>query len=149
MPVMTRMKRRWNIRIWAGFAVTLFAALSYFFLFIRFPLTRDIPWATALLFAAGAWFLVVGLTRAFRRPETYRGRISGVVLGTLSIFVIGLFAYFTFALARDLPSASGAPRVGQTAPAFTLPDANGKLVSLHDLLSNHRAALLIFYRGYW
>jgi hypothetical protein len=54
----------------------------------------------------------------------------------------------------------GAPRVGQKAPDFTLPDATGKLVRLSELLASPSARagevnrktrwlILIFYRGYW
>jgi hypothetical protein len=54
----------------------------------------------------------------------------------------------------------GAPRVGQKAPDFTLPDATGKLIRLSDLLASPAAdagqanrktrwLVLIFYRGYW
>jgi peroxiredoxin len=43
----------------------------------------------------------------------------------------------------------GAPRVGQKAPEFTLPDQNEKPVALADLLSRSRAVVLIFYRGFW
>jgi peroxiredoxin len=43
----------------------------------------------------------------------------------------------------------GAPRVGQKAPEFMLPDQNEKPVALADLLSNSKAVALIFYRGFW
>jgi peroxiredoxin len=57
-----------------------------------------------------------------------------------------------------LPSAAAAPRVGQKAPDFTLPDQNGKAVTLGELLTSApsgapdgkaNGALLIFYRGHW
>lgn len=37
--------RSFNRSVWAGFLLSLFAFLSYFFPFVRFPLTRDFPWA--------------------------------------------------------------------------------------------------------
>ena len=85
------MKRRWNALLWAGFAVTLLAVLSYFFFFIRFPATRDVPWTTFLLFIVAACLLGIGLIRAFRQPESYRGKISGPILATLSLLIFSMF----------------------------------------------------------
>jgi len=47
---------------------------SYTF-FAQFPITRDFPSANLLLFAAGGIYLVVGLFRAFCKPQIYRGKI--------------------------------------------------------------------------
>jgi peroxiredoxin len=41
-----------------------------------------------------------------------------------------------------------APRVGDTAPSFTLPDAQGKQVSLDSLLKEG-PVVITFYRGQW
>jgi hypothetical protein len=151
------MKRSWNWNIWAGFLLALAALFSYSF-FVRFPVTRDFPWVNLLLFGAGGVLLVLGLTRAFRHPEAYRGRIYGPILAALGLLGFGLFAYGVFYEARQLPSAAGAPRIGQKAPDFTLPNQDGKPVALGDLLSavptgapteKINAMLLIFYRGYW
>ena len=47
------------------------------------------------------------------------------------------------------PPSTGAPRVGQKAPEFTLSDQDGKNVSLNDLIGRSKAVALIFYRGFW
>jgi len=95
--------------------------------------------------------LLGGLFRAFGRPATYRGKIFGPILAMLSIVAVGLFCYGLFYVARQMPASASAPRLGQTAPDFTLPDQDGKAVALHDVLSSSstRAVLLIFYRGFW
>jgi peroxiredoxin len=43
---------------------------------------------------------------------------------------------------------AGAPRVGDRAPAFRLPDARGGEVALDDLLTDG-PVVLVFYRGAW
>jgi len=145
----TQTKPRRNLFVWGGFALTLLSILSYFLVFISFPETRDVPWVTFLLFVPAAWLLWIGLNRAFGAPERYRGRISGPVLSVLSLLLAGLFCYFDFSLAKDLPSGASAAKVGQQAPDFTLPDADGRPVTLSEALKRQQVTLLIFYRGYW
>jgi len=134
---------------WAGFGFTLVAAISYVPIFARFPATRDFPWANLLLFLLGGWALAVGNKRAYGQPERYGGKVSGAVLGVLSLALFGLFCWGNFIFARQIPSGAGAPQVGQMAPDFTLPDATGSPVTLSELRKTSRAVLLIFYRGYW
>ena len=142
------MKRRWNWPLWTGFLLALAGLFSYA-VFAQFPITRDFPWANLLLFATGGILLVLGLGRAFGRPQVYRGKIFGSILAILSLLAFALFGYGAFYLVRQMPVSAGAPRVGEKAPEFTLPDQNGKLVALPDLLSGGRGAVLIFYRGHW
>ena len=142
------MKRSWNWSLWIGFLFVLAGFLSYGF-FAQFPITRDFPWVNFLLFAAGGIFLAVGLFRAFGRPQIYRGKIFGPILATLALLMFGLFSYIFFYGLRQLPPSTGAPRVGQKAPEFTLSDQDGKEVSLSDLVSRSKAVALIFYRGFW
>lgn len=152
--------RRINWSLWAGFLITVFAFVSYFLFFAQFPVTRDFPWVNFLLFGLAAVLLIVGLRRAFSRPSSYRGKISGPILAVLSLGVLGLFCFGVFVESRHLPAAFGAPQVGQKAPEFSLPDINGRPVSLSELLSaplatppasprNPKGVLLVFYRGYW
>jgi hypothetical protein len=141
------MKRNWNWSLWAGFLFVVVALFSYPF-FAKFPITRDFPWANLLLFAIGGILLVTGLVRAFGKPQFYRGKIFGPILAVLSLLGFSFFAYGAFYLVRQVPASTSAPRVGQKAPEFTLPDQNGKQVALADLLAG-KGALLIFYRGHW
>ena len=54
----------------------------------------------------------------------------------------------------QLPPSKGAPKVGEKAPDFTLPDSTGKPVKLSEFIAAGNGAkgswvLLVFYRGYW
>ena len=136
--------------LWGGFLVVVAALFSYEF-FVRFPITRDFPWANLLLFAIGGILLVMGLVRGYGQPTNYRGRISGPILTVLSVLIFAAFAYPLFYIVRQMPASASAPRIGDKAPDFSLVDQNGQTVALHELLSTAgtRAVLLIFYRGYW
>jgi hypothetical protein len=149
MSVNSSSKRSWNLSLWFGFLFVLTGFLTYIPFFARFPITRDFPWANLVLFCVGAVLLLVGLARAFGKPRVYRGKIFGSILLALSALMIGFFCYVFFYQLRQLPPSTGAPRVGQKAPGFTLPGENGKPVTLADLLSGSKAVVLIFYRGFW
>ena len=144
------MKRKWNWSLWTGFLFVLVGIFSYTF-FAQFPITRDFPWANLLLFGVGGILLVAGLVRAFGKPQLYRGKIFGPIFALLSLLAFSFFAYGAFYLVRQVPASTSAPRVGEKAPDFTLPDQNGKPVALSDLLSAPKSAgaVLIFYRGFW
>ena len=159
------MKRSWNPRIWAGFILCLAALISYPTFFVRYPITRDFPWVNLLLIAVALFLLVTGILRAFRRPDAYRGKIFGSILGVLSVFLVGFFLYGILVLTKNIPASHGSPQVGQFAPDFTLPDSAGNNVTLSSLLQSPfptglqstagvgsaqtSAVVLVFYRGYW
>ena len=150
---------KFNWTLWAGFLLSVVAFLSYFFVFVWFPITRDFPWANLLLFALAVALLVIGVRRAFApdRPKPRRSKIAGVVLTTLGVAILGFFVFAAFIMSRQLPASAGHPQVGQKAPEFTLSDTNGNQVSLSELLASRgqkaqaapKGVLLIFYRGYW
>jgi hypothetical protein len=142
------MKRKWNWPIWVGFVVAIAGLVSYEF-FARFPITRDFPWLNLLLFGVGAALLIVGLFRAFGRPQLYRGKIFGSIFTAIAVLLFAFFNYEIFYVLRQVPASVGAPHIGQKAPDFTLLDQNGKPVSLSDLFSNSNGAVLIVYRGFW
>jgi hypothetical protein len=143
------MKGRWNWLVWAGFAIALLATFSYIPFFLRFPITRDFPWANLVLFVIAGCLLALGIRRAFTQPERYRGKVSGSILAVLSVTLFALFTSGVFYAARTLPDRSTALRAGQQAPDFSLMGADGKVVTLAQLRQANRAVLLIFYRGYW
>jgi len=149
------MARQRNLLPLAGFLLCGIALLSYPLFFAQFPATRDVAWVNWLLFALGIALVGVGTVRAFRQPERYRGRIMGPVFGVLSLAVLGAFLFMTLSYARQLPESAGAPKVGEKAPDFTLPDSQGKPVRLSSLLAESGGGVpgtwvvLIFYRGYW
>ncbi|SRR6266404_2750678 len=146
---------RFNWPIWTGFLLSLLAVLSYPFVFVRWPFTRDFPWANLLIFCISALLLSIGVRRAFASERPRRSKIAALILTTLSAAILGFFVFSFFIASRWLPAAQGAPQVGQKAPDFMLADINNKNVSLAELLSSPingkpaKGVLLIFYRGYW
>jgi hypothetical protein len=152
--------RRWNWRLWVGFVVSLVALLAYPTYIMRVSLIRTIFWPSVLLFLVAAMLLVSGLRRVSSEPQSYRGKISGPILTTLSVLIFALFGFFNYSVFKNFPAANNAPKVGQRAPEFTLVDANGKSFSLAQLRSTPMAestgssrpakgVLVFFYRGYW
>ena len=161
------MQRRWPKSIWFGLALIFAAPVVFVTVFIRYPVTRDVPWATLLMFAAGLGLLLHGLLRAWGDPMGSRGKILAPIALTLGLAVTAFFCLGFFVFARQVPDSFGAPRVGQLAPDFSLPDQDGRLVTLAQLIapqagapgasagaapgaaSGSNGAMLVFYRGYW
>jgi len=150
-------ERRRNWHLWIGFLLCLLAIPSYLAVFAKFPVTRDVPWATFLIFAAGLLLLTSGVRRAFGQLQEYRGKIAGPILGVLGLAAAGFFCFGVFYGAKQIPKSAAAPRVGQKAPDFTLTDTANRQVSLASLLTEPltnlqtppKGVLLVFYRGYW
>lgn len=150
---------RFNWQIWAGFLLSFAASLSYPLIFVNWPVTRDFPWVTLILYVIAAVLLLVGVRRAFAPGRSRKAKIAASILATLSVVIIGLFLFSILIMARWLPASHGAPQVGQKAPDFSLADTNGQSVSLSQLLSSPingpqksstpKGVLLVFYRGYW
>ena len=149
--------RRLNWPLCVGFVLTIAAFLTYFFVFVLFPVTRDFPWANLLIFVVALIFLFLGVRRGFAsdQPHPTRSKIVSSIAATLGVVILGLFVFTIFVVGRWLPASKGAPQVGQVAPDFVLPDTNGNQVSLDELLvspingNSPKGVLLVFYRGYW
>lgn len=150
-------KRRWNWRIWSGFPLTLFGIASYVFVFVRYPITRNVPWVPFLFFLVALILLISGLRRAFGQPSAYRGKIAGPIFTVLSVALMAFFAFGTLYATRQLPASKDAPKMGEKAPDFSLLDTHGRTFTLAELLTAPtgpaakppQGVLLVFYRGYW
>ncbi|HXD30313.1 MAG TPA: hypothetical protein VN643_04310 [Pyrinomonadaceae bacterium] len=147
--------RKLNWPIWAAFIVSVLSFLLYPFFFVRFPVTRDFPWANLPLFLIALVLLGIGLRRAFSPERRLGSKIIASIVSLTTIGVIAMFVLVVFVAARDLPASQGAPQIGQKAPEFTLADATGKQVALSELLTTPikgkqpKGVMLMFYRGYW
>jgi hypothetical protein len=147
--------KRLNWQIWAGFFLSLIAALSYPFVFARWPITRDIPWANLILFAIAIVLLFLGLRRAFKPDKRIFSKIFSSLAAALGLLLLAGLLFGVFVAGRWLPASAAAPEVGKKAPDFTLTDSNNKPVTLAQLLIEPvnnkppKGVLLIFYRGYW
>ena len=125
-----------NWPLWSGFLLSIVAFLSYPLVFERWPVTRDFPWANLLLFAIAALLVAIGLRRAFSPGRLRWMRItSGLFAAVVSVVIFANFVFTVFVRARHLPASAHAPRIGERALDFTLPDENGAPVSLAALLS--------------
>jgi hypothetical protein len=159
LTVSTSKNNSFNWQIWAGFLLSFAASLSYPFVFMRWPVTRDFPWVTLIFFAVAAVLLFIGLRRGFAAGRPLKSKIAASIGGLLTVLIIGLFCFSIFVMSRWLPPSKGAPQVGQRAPEFSLADTNGKQISLSESLTTPiatngvslkpKGVLLIFYRGYW
>lgn len=90
---------------------------------------------------------------------TIHGKIGAAAKTFFGAFI--LFIFMGRPLPAQLPPSKGAPKAGQKAPDFTLPDSTGKPVTLSTLRAGTPVVdgstaeirgqwvLLIFYRGYW
>ncbi len=152
----------------AGFVLTLATFISFFGVFSRWPITRDFPWPTLVLFAVSFLLLGAGLWRAYKQSDRYRGKIFGPILTGVSLVVTSLLLFYIFILSYQMPVSAGAPKVGDTMPNIALLDQSGKPFELAQLVPALGAlqegedateptagpkvapwVLLVFYRGYW
>ena len=133
--------------VWAALPLSVVAFLSYPLFFLRWPITREVPWANFALFAIVAALIAIGLKRAFAPgPRRILRAVSSVIPAGLSIAIFVMFLNVIFVDAYRLPVSAGAPQVGQRAPEFTLLDVNSAPVALSEILAPPaKGALIVFY----
>jgi hypothetical protein len=131
----------------AGAAVAFGGMVSYFLVFARVPALRDVPWVNLPLAAAGILLAGWGLWRAVQVGVGWPGRIGAGIAVTLAVLFGGFLFVYVFWISYQVPDASRALAVRETAPAVTLTAMDGSTVTLEEYRG--RKVLLVFYRGFW
>src|SRR5215470_9521260 len=98
--------------LWLGLVICLVGALSNVFYFLNPPVQAALPWINLLVPIAGLAIVVIGLWRAYARPQEYGGKVLGPVFAILCLILAG-GSTFGFFHARDVPASARAPQVGQ------------------------------------
>src|ERR1051325_2394790 len=104
--------KRINWQIWTGFLLSLIAAFSYPFIFVRWPVTREFPWANLILFAIAFVFLLLGLRRAFKPGKRIVPRIFSTLAAAVGVLLLAGLLFVFFVMGSWLPASAGAPQVG-------------------------------------
>jgi hypothetical protein len=133
-------------RNWAPVAGLLLAVVAVFGYFTvvtvvlgpRLPWLRDQPLLNFALLAVALWLAWRGVRR---------GRWPARLAAAATVLLTAFFTFYVYGLSSWLPSADGAPRVGDPAPAFALADDHGQTLALESLRG--APVVLVFYRGFW
>jgi len=133
------MKPRRNHAAWVGPLLSLAGLLSYFTVAVRFPDLRDVPVLNLTVVLAGLALSVWAVL-----PRRSLWSVAGLAVSAVA--AAALFGY-VFVLSEQLPATAEVVPVGAPAPPFTLPDGEGRSVSLADFAGER--VVLVFYRGFW
>lgn len=139
------------LRIWmpiAGAVLALACGLvTYIFLTATAAIPhalRDNPWPMELAAVLATAAVIYTAVRAYREK---RLRAVATVCAALATLGTVGFLLFVHVASYGLPPSPKELAVGSAAPDFTLPDEEGRPVTLASARS--RATLLVFYRGSW
>ncbi len=136
---------RTNHWLWAGPLTAAFGLLSYFLIFAKWPMTRDVAWVNLPLVWGGAAMTLWGAWLAWKRGGW---RIAAGGLGAMfALACATLLTLYCFVLSYDLPAVTDQSAPGVSLPALTLPAHDGTTVNLAKAA---RGKLVVaFYRGAW
>jgi hypothetical protein len=97
--------KRINWQIWAGFILSLVAGFSYPFVFVRWPITREFPWANLILFAIAIVFLFLGLRRAFKPDKRIVSKVFSSLAAVFGVFMLAALLFVIFVMGSWLPKS--------------------------------------------
>jgi hypothetical protein len=131
----------------AGAAIAFGGTVSYFLVFARVPVLRDVPWVNLPLAAAGILLAAWGLWRSVQVGVGWGGRIGAGLAVALAFLFGGFLFVYVFWISYQVPGAAGVASMHEAAPDVTLTAMDGSRVELADYRG--RKVLLVFYRGFW
>ena len=132
--------------IWLGPLITFAGFVSYFLVFSKYPVLRDVPWVNIPLVTLGGALTVVGLWHGWSHSRWFK-RCLHCAGALLSVGIAGLLFFYVFSYSYGIPATSETTGAIERAPDFSLSDANGNLVSLADYRG--KKVVISFYRGFW
>src|SRR6476659_7904468 len=97
--------KRINWWIWTGFLLSLIAAFSYPFVFVRWPVTREFPWANLVLFAIAFVFLFLGLRRAFKPDKRIVSKIFSSLAAAFGVLLLAGLIFMIYVMGSWLPKS--------------------------------------------
>ncbi len=130
-----------------GPVIAFVSLVSYFMVFARFPVLRDVPWLNAPLALLGCYLSIRALMVALKNRQQWL-RLSFSGLGLLfSVGISSLFFFYITVLSYQMPKGGKTESdLGQipniestthTGAPFTSADLGGK------------NWVIVFYRGHW
>ena len=129
-----------------GLPIVVLGFITYFIVFVDYPLTRDFPWVSIPIMLFGLWLAWKFYWRSRTHPSRWK-RVYGWLQMTAAFFLSALFGFYIFSYSYQLPSANSTLAQGATPTNFTLKDHEGNDVSLTDFRG--QTVIVCFYRGHW
>lgn len=123
--------------VWTGLGLW-FAGAAWYFYELRRGVYRLHPVQSYVLMGAG---LGLGAAAVGLSPTVGKGAGLGVLLLLTGIFLYWMWVY-------SVAPGSLRVRVGEPMPDFEVPDSRGGTFRPREG-AGRRAALYVFYRGYW
>jgi hypothetical protein len=130
--------------VWLGPVVAVIGLLTYFTVFYRWPVTRDVPWLNFLIIAAGVALAFSGLRAS--AAAGWRSVVAWLALG-FSLLPGAALAWYAFVFSAQMPAIELAAGPGTELPTAVLLDARGEAFDLGS--AGEKRALIVFYRGFW
>lgn len=134
-----------NHLLWLAPILALFGFLSYFLIFIRWPLLREVPFVNFAILLVAAIAAVLAARRARGRARWQRW--TSLALLPLPFLLAGMLALFCVRGSALPPPPSAGLVAGAAVPDLRVLDHHGGEVSMAELSQGR--VVVVFFRGAW